>query len=526
MQLHNLVLNSAEQHTDRPAVHKGAECLRYGDLASAVMSVAANLTRMGIKPGDRVGIYLSKRLEAVIAYFAASYCGAIFVPINYGLRPAQVGHILRDCNVRMLITVGNQVEALRDELEACPDIDCIVLIGQESDLQPSANVRKLPWSALAEPVAYDAAPANRIDIDPAAILYTSGSTGKPKGVVLSHRNMVAGALSVAEYLRNDADDVIVAALPFSFDAGFSQMTTAFSVGASVALLDYLVPRDVIKACSRYRATGLAGVPPLWTQLVALDWPHDVSETLRYITNTGGAMPTATLTALRSKLPSTDIYLMYGLTEAFRSTFLPPDQLDSRPTSIGKAIPNAEILVVRDDGSVCDAGEPGELVHRGALVSLGYWNDPDRTAQRFKPVPNQPSGLPFEEIAVWSGDTVVKDEEGFIYFVGRKDDMIKSSGYRISPTELEEVVYGALGVNECAAIGVPHDALGQAVVVLVVTDKDQSDVQNSIVDRCKRELPNYMLPEKILFEDNLPRNNNGKIDRGALKQRYSHLFSTA
>jgi acyl-CoA ligase (AMP-forming) (exosortase A-associated) len=278
-----------------------------------------------------------------------------------------------------------------------------------------------------------------VDADMAAILYTSGSTGKPKGVVLSHRNMVTGAKSVASYLENRTSDRILAVLPFSFDYGFSQLSTSFVAGACCVLMDYLLPRDVLRAVERKSITGLAAVPPLWVQLAALLWPASVRKHLRYITNSGGAMPGATLAALRAALPDTKVFLMYGLTEAFRSTYLSPDQVERRPDSIGKAIPNAEILVVREDGSRCAPGEPGELVHRGSLVSLGYWNDRQKTAERFRPAPGQDPGLVLTELAVWSGDTVRTDEEGYIYFIGRRDEMIKTSGYRVSP-RVEEIVY--------------------------------------------------------------------------------------
>ena len=356
----------------------------------------------------------------------------------------------------------------------------------------------------------------------AFIQYTSGSTGRPKGVVLSHRNMVNGAISVASYIENVCDDVILSALPLSFDAGFSQLTTGFRAGAAIVLLDYLLPQDVVRAAGRFRVTGLTGVPPLWNQLIKSDWPAEAVESMRYVANTGGAMPTATLDKLRTILPTTRVFLMYGLTEAFRSTYLPPEQVDKRPTSIGKAIPDAEILVVREDGTLCGPGEPGELVHRGALVSMGYWNDPERTAQRFRPVPNQAGELPFREMAVWSGDTVVTDEDGYLYFVGRKDDMIKSSGYRISPTEVEEVVYATGLVNECAALGVPHAELGQALVI-AAHGKDPSDeTAEAIVMACKQALPNFMVPARILWQDALPRNPNGKIDRRALERHEALL----
>jgi acyl-CoA ligase (AMP-forming) (exosortase A-associated) len=358
-----------------------------------------------------------------------------------------------------------------------------------------------------------------IDNDVIAILYTSGSTGKPKGVVLSHRNMVAGAKSVASYLENRADDTLLAALPLSFDAGFSQLTTAFHVGARVVLLNYLLPRDVLHALVREHVTGLTAVPPLYIQLSQLEIPATVTDHLRYFANTGGRMPLETLKKLRAALPRTKPFLMYGLTEAFRSTYLPPEEVDRRPDSIGKAIPNAEILVLREDGTPCAPNEPGELVHRGALVGMGYWNDPEKTAERYKALPHRERGLTISELAVFSGDTVRMDEEGFLYFIGRRDEMIKTSGYRVSPTEIEEVLYSTQLVAEVAAFGVLHSTLGQAIVVIATPKCDGVD-PGKLLALCKENLPAYMVPSEIrLLEEPLPRNANGKIDRKALAQQY-------
>src|SRR6185436_732996 len=320
---------------------------------------------------------------------------------------------------------------------------------------------------------------------------------------------------------------ILSALPLSFDAGFSQLTTAFHVGASVTLINYLVPRDIISAVEQEQITGLTAVPPLWIQLAQLEWPDTARNSLRYIANTGGRMPKATLDALRAALPKTLAFLMYGLTESFRSTYLPPSELDRRPDSIGKAIPNAEVLVVREDGTPCAPGEPGELVHRGALVSLGYWNDPEKTAERFKPVPGQPEGLVMPEVAVWSGDTVRADEEGFLYFISRRDEMIKTSGYRVSPTEVEEAVYGTGLVGEVAALGIEHPVLGQAIVVLATSPADSVLDSAAVISKCRERLPAFMVPARIVErKGSLPRNPNGKIDRKLLAQEFEGLFEAA
>ena len=523
--LHHLITESASARPEAQALAYQAETMSYGALASAVQRVAATYRSLGLQRGERVAVFLEKRLETPIALFGAAAAGGAFVPVNPLLKADQVAYILKDCNVRVLVTSSERMKLLLPALAECPDLRAIVCIGAKPDQLPP-RITLVPWSdALAG--ATDAAPHRVIDVDMTAILYTSGSTGKPKGVVLSHRNMVAGAVSVAQYLGNHREDRILSALPLSFDAGFSQLTTAFRVGASVALINYLVPRDVVAAVERYRITGLTAVPPLWIQLAQLKWPADARSSLRYIANTGGRMPKATLDALRKLLPDTLVYLMYGLTESFRSTYLPPSELDRRPDSIGKAIPNAEVLVVREDGTPCKPGEAGELVHRGALVSLGYWNDPEKTAERFKPAPGQPEGLVMPEIAVWSGDTVRMDEEGFLYFISRRDEMIKTSGYRVSPTEVEEVLYATGLVGEVAALGVPHEVLGQAIVV-VATGRDGKPLDTeALLAQCRERLPNYMVPARIMPRSgSLPRNPNGKIDRKLLAQDFAALFEKA
>ncbi len=522
--LHDLIAMSSHRHALRPAVTCGNETLNYGALSEEVAAFAAGLVALGVARSERVGIYLDKRPETVIAAFGTAASGGVFVPVNPLLKPEQVGYILRDCNVRVLVTSLERLALLEIALGECPDLQHVVITPPTNPV-PATGLRIHEWQDV---LSAARRPCHRvIDTDMAAILYTSGSTGKPKGVVLSHRNMVAGAKSVASYLENTSDDTLLAALPLSFDAGFSQLTTAFHVGARVVLINYLLPRDVINALSKERVTGFTAVPPLYIQLAQLEWPDSISEHLRYFANTGGRMPLETLTALRRRLPRTKPYLMYGLTEAFRSTYLPPEEIDRRPDSIGRAIPNAEILVLREDGTPCAPGEPGELVHRGALVGMGYWNDSEKTAERYKPLPGRERGLVMPEIAVFSGDTVRMDEEGFLYFVGRRDEMIKTSGYRVSPTEIEEVVYGTQLVSEAAAFGVPHPTLGQGIVV-VATPRTGSALDGAaLLAECKSRLPAYMVPGRIEVRNGpLPRNPNGKIDRKALNAEFRDLFEAA
>jgi acyl-CoA ligase (AMP-forming) (exosortase A-associated) len=522
--IHDLVFSHAGIDEASPALVDGKRSWDYGQLDREVRLAARLFLALGLQRSERTAVYLEKRLETVAALFGAAAAGGVFVPVNPLLKPEQVGHILTDCNVRVLVTSPDRLESLRAVLAHCRDLRAVVLVGD----RPVAALDGVDMAAWDDRLtAPEGSPFRVIDGDMAAILYTSGSTGRPKGVVLSHRNVVAGAVSVSQYLENTPEDRILSVLPLSFDYGLSQLTTAFRVGASAVLMNYLLPRDVVRAVEREKITGLAAVPPLWVQLAQLDWPTGLDAHLRYITNSGGHMPGPTLAALRARVPKTRPFLMYGLTEAFRSTYLPPDQVDRRPDSIGKAIPNAEILVVREDGSACAPGEPGELVHRGVHVALGYWNDPGKTAERYKPAPGQLTGLPLTEMAVWSGDTVKMDEDGFLYFIGRRDEMIKTSGYRVSPTEVEEVAYAANLVAEVAAVGVDHPSLGQAVVLVTYGPGVGETVGEQLIAQCQKNLPAFMVPARVMVHaEPLPRNPNGKIDRKKLAGELEGLFDGA
>ena len=525
--IHQFIARSALATPAAPALLFKDQCFSYAQLQEQVEALANALLGAGVGPGERVAVYLPKQPETVFGLFGAAAAGACFVPVNPLLKPLQLAHILPHCNVRVLITSATRLQSLLSVVKDCPDLHTIVVV--EESVPDSAH--DLPQTVVTyrefiRTGGGSHARHRRIDTDMTAILYTSGSTGNPKGVVLSHRNMVAGARSVASYLGNVAADRVLAVLPLSFDAGLRQLTTAFSVGASVVLMDYLLPRDVLRAVASYGVTGLAAVPPLWNQLKDLEWPAEAVKSLRYITNTGGAMPVPTTRALQNVLPHTLIYLMYGLTESFRSTYLPPDQVEVRPESMGKAIPNAEILVVNEQGLECAPGEPGELVHRGALVTMGYWNDPEKTAERFKPCPNQPPELPNPELAVWSGDQVMKDEEGYLYFISRKDEMIKTSGYRVSPTEVEESAYACGLIASAAAMGLAHDNLGQAILLIITPIAEGAagpDLEAEVMAHCRRELPNFMVPALIIARSSLPHNQNGKIDRRLLAQEYQGIF---
>lgn len=516
--LHELITTAAARTPQARAVTFGGASMTYSELDDEVRRVAAAFVELGLVRGGRVGIYVEKRFEMVVACMAAAAAGGVFVPINPLLKPRQVAFVLRDCAAAIFVTSPDRLATLASILGECPALARVIVTGPDGAQAERSPVAVHAWDVL------DGGPSRAhrvIDTDMTAILYTSGSTGNPKGVVLSHRNMVAGAKSVAGYLDNRPDDTLLAALPLSFDAGFSQLTTAFHAGARVVLLNYLLPRDVLKALEQEQVTGLTAVPPLYIQLAGLQWPPAIDRHLRYFANTGGRMPRETLMQLRQRVPRALPFLMYGLTEAFRSTYLPPEEVDRRPDSIGKAIPNAEILVLREDGSPCDADETGELVHRGALVGLGYWNDAEKTAERYRPLPvgvgGREAGLQLPEVAVFSGDTVRRDSEGFLYFIGRRDEMIKTSGYRVSPTEVEEVLYTTGLVGECIAFGVEHPSLGQSIRVIATPTADRSGLDvDALLTQCRAQMSAYMVPAGIdVVAGPLPRNPNGKIDRKRL-----------
>jgi len=531
--VHSLLYESAQRFPHSPALGYKDKLQKYQQLAVNVRVAARQLAELGLSRADRVGIYLPKQSETVTSIFATSAAGGVFVPVNPLLKGSQVGYILKDCNVSILITHSHRLTTIEENLMTCPDLHTVIETDGTEPRQIGGRIKVLPWSnslGCHELAADDdkniAGPVT--DQDLAAILYTSGSTGNPKGVVLSHRNMVVGAESVSEYLGNTSDDRILAVLPFSFDYGLSQVTTAFNVGASVYLLDYLLPNDIVRAVKNWNITGLAAVPPLWAQLTKTEWPESSADSVRYFTNSGGAMPEATLQQLQHIFSKASPFLMYGLTEAFRSTYLPPSEVKNRPASMGKAIPNAEVMIVRPDGIECKPGEPGELVHSGPLVSLGYWNAPDKTAARFKPAPGIPEEISTPILSVWSGDTAYRDAEGYLYFVGRSDDMIKTSGYRVSPTEVEECVYAADSVVEAAAVGIDHPDLGQAIIVVATPKAGQSvdDFEKDLLKTCQQKLPNFMVPKAVFTREAMPHNANGKIDRKQLVSEYGQLFTTS
>ncbi len=471
--------------------------LSHQDLRNRVAQLAGWLAARAAK-GDRVASWAAKGEATCLMPLACARAGVVHVPINPLLKRAQAAHILADSGAALLIATRARLTTLED---GDVPTGCSVLAEEEL------------WG-----LEDDCEPLGPSDHDPdelAAILYTSGSTGKPKGVMLSHANMWLGAVSVAHYLDLAADDVTLAVLPLSFDYGQNQLLSTWYAGGAVAPLDYLVPRDVAKACAKHAVTTLAAVPPLWLQLAEIDWPEDAVRTMRRLTNSGGALTEGLVRDLRRIFPAARLFPMYGLTEAFRSTYLDPSLVDRHPTSMGRAIPFAEIMVIDDEGEVAVDGAEGELVHAGPLVSYGYWRDDERTAERFKPAPRASA---YGGIAVWSGDRVLREANGLLYFVGRRDAMIKSAGNRISPQEVEEAAIATGLVAEAVAVGIPDPKLGEAVCLAVRAGEvfDPGALKKALASA----LPNFMQPRLVQRYDEMPRNPNGKLDRNAIAREFA------
>ena len=484
--------------SDDPALLFKWGALSYAELERRIGRLASALLAHGAKPGDRVATWLGKNWLACAMPLAAVRAGLVHVPINPLLKRAQVAHILSDSGSRLLIVNSARAGSLAEG--DCP-AGCAIIDDAALALLAEADGPMLaPSTGAADALA--------------AILYTSGSTGLAKGVMLSSSNMWLGADAVATYLSLAPDDRLLGVLPLSFDYGQNQLFSGWYAGASVTPFDYLTPREVVRAAERFDITTLAGVPPLWVQLIECEWPGPVTARMRRLTNSGGALTKRLVDRLRAIFPTTDIYAMYGLTEAFRSTYLPPGMIDTRPESIGMAIPHAEILIVRADGSATEADEAGELVHCGPLVAQGYWQDPARTEERFKPAPAHSR---YGGMAVWSGDNAKRDADGFLTFIGRDDAMIKTSGNRVSPTEVEEACEASGLVAEAVAFGVPDAAVGQAIAIVVRPSaaSDAESLERDLRAVLRSEIPNFMQPRHILVRSDLPRNPNGKLDRVAI-----------
>jgi amino acid adenylation domain-containing protein len=469
-----------------PAIIDRDDTVDYRALRSLACGFGRALEAAGVQADDRVVVLLERSADAAAAFFGAAAIGAVPVVVNEGLRPRQIEHILEHCAARVLIS--------RAELLA------------RQARRPTTSAAFVDAGAVRP--SLDLEPVGRVEADVAQIIYTSGSTGPPKGVAVSHGNLHAGVGAVTAYLGITDGDRIAGLLPFSFDYGLNQLLCAVATGAALVVERSSLAARIVATLRAHDVTVLAAVPSLWYQLLDVpDFAGRSMPSLRVMTNTGARLATAAVRRLRAAQPQAKLFLMYGLTEAFRSTFLPPEEADRRPDSIGRAIPGAEVLVLRDDGTPCAPGEVGELVHRGPTVALGYWNDPEATARVFRPNPLRPRGSPGAERVVFSGDLARRDEDGFLYVVGRRDGMIKTLGYRVSPDEITEVLFASGMVREAVVGAEPDELRGQRIMAQVVLSPGGSLA--GLQAFCRAELPRYMWPARIERRRRLARTAHGK-----------------
>jgi acyl-CoA synthetase (AMP-forming)/AMP-acid ligase II len=500
--LRDLLLQSGTAFHSRTALVDGERRINYGHLLERVRQRAAWLEAYGIHKGDRVAVYLPRSIDAVVTLFAVWFVGGVAVFVNDLLKTRQVNHILQHSGASLLVTSDRLLGSLNP-----PGL-------------PDQNIRTLEQGIDS---GNESATPAFIGDDLAMIIYTSGSTGLPKGIMLSHQNLLSGAMIISDYLHLTADDILISLLPFSFDYGLNQLLSSVFVGASLVIHQSMFPADICYCLVREQVTGMASVPVLWQQLAHPRSPFTKTRfpKLRYITNTGGRMPENVTRLFRQAHPDVKIYLMYGLTEAFRSAYLPPEQVDIRPGSVGKAIPNVELTVINEQGVPCKPGEPGELIHRGATISLGYWNDPETTAKVFRPNPLSQCSGGRTEIVVYSGDTFKTDEEGFLYYVGRKDAMIKSHGMRISVDEIENCIHASNLVSHVVAFAIEKNEAENEIIAAVVPRDPTAFKEGELLSYCKDEMPEFLRPKAIWTITSLPQTSSGKPDRVAIKDAYSH-----
>lgn len=513
--IHHLLENSAIKFSGKVAVKQDDKMITYSSLLSESRKLGTLINELGIKRGERVGILLDKSIEQVISFFGTSFAEGVSVFLNPVLKKEQIEHILWDCDAKLLITTKREWKKNKVDIP-------LKIIYMDGSKQGEFENDGIWWQEVIQELKEREFKSVQISDDIANIIYTSGSTGKPKGVVITHRNLIEGAEIVSTYLEITENDRIISVLPFNFDYGLNQLTTSILKGGTLVLHKFFLANDLLRALEKEKITGLAGMNPIWVKIFNERFhatrPYDFSH-LRYITNSGGKVPEAIVKKMRAFFPTTKIYLMYGLTEAFRSTFLPPEEIDRRPNSIGKAIPNVEILVLNEKGEECKPGEVGELVHRGALITRGYWNDPERTEKIFRKNPLLKDQHHLNEIVVFSGDLVMKDEEGFLYYISRKDSMIKTMGYRVSPTEVEESLMKLDGIVDAVVFGKEIETGDQIIVAVIQSNSKEID-EKKLTALCRKTLPEYMVPREFHFEKEFPKTANGKVDRSLLQKKWS------
>jgi long-chain acyl-CoA synthetase len=526
MLVQDFLQNSAARTPDKVALIFQEQRLTYEEMDAQANRLAQALLDQGVQRGDRVAIYLPNSVEAVVAIFAALKAGAVFSVINHTTKLDKLAYILNDCRATGLVTQARRLRMLEELQGRVPSLKSVILCGQEAGKAMEDRMRHseersdeesrflnefLTFEALQQTYPDQLPPQKCIDVDLACLIYTSGTTGEPKGVMSAHYNVVAAASSIIQYLENAPDDIVINVLPLSFDYGLYQLLMTFKFGGTLVLeKSFTYPAAVLKLIEQERVTGFPGVPTIFAILLQMDLSKYDLSSLRYITNTAAALPPSHILQLRHKFPWATLYSMYGLTECKRVSYLPPEELDQRPSSVGIAIPNTEVWIVDEDGNRVGPGVVGELVVRGSHVMRGYWEKPEATAERYRPGP-----VPGERV-LYTGDLFKMDEKGFLYFVARKDDIIKSRGEKVSPKEIENVLYSLGGVVEAAVIGVPDEILGEAIKAFVVQRDDNTLTERDVLRYCTQHLEDLMVPKYVEFRPELPKTTSGKIKKTELR----------
>jgi len=517
--VHEYLILSAERYPDKEALICGDRRLTYADIDRRSDQLAHYLIRKGLEKQDRVIVFLDNSIESVISLYGILKAGGIFVILNGTLKAKKLSYIINDAGPKFLITHVSKFKVVHEVFHDRESHLSLIWVGDSSRIDKSLSSISEDWESIFQTRLHDTAVRKPElgETDLAGLIYTSGSTGEPKGVMSAHSNIVAAARSIIQYLDNREDDIILDVLPLSFDYGLYQVIMAFIFGGTVVLeKSFLYPVKILEAIEGEEVTGFPIVPTIAALLLNIqNLNRYTMQSLRYITNTAASLPAKHIQKLRETLPHAQLYSMYGLTECKRVSYLPPDELDKRPASVGKAMPNCETFIVDDRGNKVGPGEEGELVIKGPNVMRGYWNDPELTAATFR------SDNSSEETLLYSGDIFTCDEDGFLYFVRRKDDLIKTKGERVSPKEIETILCDMEGVAEAAVIGVPDDILGQAVKAFIVSSRDSSLTEKKVLRYCTNNLETFMIPKYVRFVETLPKTPNGKIDRKALEKDTSN-----
>lgn len=556
MLVNHFLEHSALHFPDKIALICGDERLTYSEIDRRANRVAWFLRQNGVERQDRIAIFLDNSVESIISLFGILKTDAIFLMLSPTLKAQKLTYILNNCQVKALITHTSKLNIVSGISNSATSLQFVIFDGDKNKLPMSDFPKTISWeeinslssvnpsnsinpehltpnselrtqnltlpssSNFSPPTGLIASsllpPTSNIDLDLATIIYTSGSTGDPKGVMLTHLNMVSAATSITTYLENREDDIILNVLPLSFDYGLYQILMAFKFGGTVVLeKSFTYPYQVIQKMIQGKVTGFPGVPTIYAILLGLkDLDKFDFSNLRYMTNTAASLPPAHIERLRKAFPHVTLYSMYGLTECKRVSYLPPAELDRRPSSVGRGMPNEEVWVVDENGNRAGPGMVGELVVRGSNVMRGYWGLPEETARVLRP------GKYPGEVILHTGDFFRTDEEGFLYFVGRKDDMIKCKGERISPKEIEQCLCGLEGVAEAAVIGVPDEILGQAIKAFIRCHDGKQLTEKDILKHCKIHLEDFMVPQFVTFIDLFPKTSTNKIDKLALKSLLS------